>query len=284
MTKIIVTHINPDLDAICSLWLLKKFHPDFKEADTVFVPAGETYKNGRVDSNENVVHVDTGEGKFDHHQLIEKTCSAELLFKYLKSKFKYLEKDGALIRLIKLVVEIDHFGECLWPQADADYYELGITEILNGLKLGGILDDNGLINFGGKCLEGIYSSLKMKVEAEEELQKGKEFQTQWGKGIACLTANSAVIKLGQKKGFILVVQKDPETELVRIKARPDSKVDLTQAYGKFKKLDPQATWFLHISKKMLLNGSTRNPKMKPTSLSLTILIKVLRDNGKGVFS
>lgn len=282
--KKIITHINPDLDAICSVWLLKKFHPDFKEAEIIFVPAGETYENKQVDSDPNIIHVDTGEGKFDHHQLVEKTCSAELLFKYLKSKFGFLKNDKSLIRLIKLVIEIDHFGECLWPQADADYYELGIVDILNGLKLAGLLDDNGLINFGSKCLEGIHSSLKIKTEAEDELKKSQEFQTPWGRGIACLTANSTVIKLGQKKGFVLVVQKDPETELVRIKARPDSKVDLTKAYEEFKRLDPQATWFLHINKKMLLNGSTRNPKMKPTNLSLIKLIKVLKKDGKGVLS
>jgi hypothetical protein len=41
-------------------------------------------------------------------------------------------------------------------------------------------------------------------------------------------------------------------------------------------MDPQATWFLHVSKKMLLNGSPKNPKMKPTKLPLNDIIEVLK--------
>ena len=40
-------------------------------------------------------------------------------------------------------------------------------------------------------------------------------------------------------------------------------------------MDPKATWFLHIGKKMLLNGSVKNPKMRPTKLELGDIIKVL---------
>ena len=74
---------------------------------------------------------------------------------------------------------------------------------------------------------------------------------------------------------------------MRIKARPDEEVispksqvtsqniDLTLAYEKLKAIDPQATWFLHSSKKMLLNGTPKNPSMVPTKLSLAQIIEVL---------
>ena len=52
-------------------------------------------------------------------------------------------------------------------------------------------------------------------------------------------------------------------------------IDLTLVYEKLKKMDPQATWFLHVGRKMLLNGTPKNPKMVPTKLSLTDIIKVL---------
>jgi histidine triad (HIT) family protein len=42
------------------------------------------------------------------------------------------------------------------------------------------------------------------------------------------------------------------------------------------KMDPQATWFLHVSGKMLLNGTSKNPTMKPTNLSLSDIIEVLK--------
>lgn len=276
MAKIIVTHMNPDLDAICSVWLLRRFDSDFKDARVVFVPAGETYRNSKVDSDPDIVHVDTGLGKFDHHQFKDDTCAAELVFKYLKSKKKKLGDEKALVQLIKVVNEIDHFKDCLWPNPAADYYNLILPEILDGLKISGKLDDQGLIDFGAQCLEGVYGKLKVKIKAKTDLQSGYEFNTSWGKAVGCLTQNNEVLKLGQKMGYVLVVQKDPQTEHVRIKARPDSKVDLSLVKRKLVELDPKATWFLHISKKMLLNGSTRNPKMRPSKLSLKKIIEVLK--------
>lgn len=275
MAKIIATHFNPDLDAICAVWLVRKYLPAFKEVKVEFVAAGETYKNLKVDENENIIHVDTGMGKFDHHQLKAKTCAAKLVFNYLKSMNPDLQNDQALIRLIEVVEMDDHFEDCLFPNATADYYNFHLASILDGLKSSGKADDYKLIEFGSLCLEGIYNQLKKKIKAEKELKEGIEFSTAWGKAIGCLTKNDEVLKLGQKMGYVLAVQKNPQTEQVRIKARPDSQVDLTELKNKLEKLDPQATWFLHINKKMLLNGSSKNPKMKPSNLSLKKIIDVL---------
>jgi hypothetical protein len=40
-------------------------------------------------------------------------------------------------------------------------------------------------------------------------------------------------------------------------------------------MDPGATWYLHVGRKMLLNGSAKNPKMKPSKLGVKEIIKVL---------
>lgn len=276
MIKIIVIHFNPDLDAIGAVWLWKKFNDDYKEAELVFVPAGNTYQNQKVDNNEDIIHLDTGLGKFDHHQLSNKTCATELVFNYLKSKNKQLKNDKALIRLIKVINQIDNFEECLWPKPSADYFNFNLPEILRGLRASMGADDKALLGFGLRCLDGVYNSLKIKINAEDELTKGYKFTTQWGKAIGCLTQNDEVLKLGQKLGFILVVQKDPRTEHLRIKARPDKKIDLTVVKNKLKKLDPKASWYLHISKRMLLNGSSKNPLVVPSKLSLKKTIEVLK--------
>jgi len=272
--KIIITHMNPDLDALCSVWLLKKFADDFQEAEVVFVPAGKTYQDQKVDSNPNVIHVDTGQGKFDHHQLEEKTSASQLVFNYLKSKKDGLADDQALLRLIKVVTGVDNFQDCLWSEPTADYFSFFIPQILRGLKSLG-KDDQQIIDFGSQCLNGVYTSLKIKISAEEDLKQGFEFSTRWGKAIGCLSKNNYVLKLGQKQGYLLVVQKDPQTEHIRIKARPDSRVDLTPVKEKLVKLDPQASWYLHISKKMLLNGSSHNLDVQPSKLSLRKTIEVL---------
>jgi hypothetical protein len=83
-------------------------------------------------------------------------------------------------------------------------------------------------------------------------------------------------------GYVVVVRRDPRKGYLRIKAKPnksddDKGVDLTLTCEKLSKMDPQATWFLHVSKKMLLNGSPKNPKMKPTKLPLNDIIEVLKN-------
>ena len=53
-------------------------------------------------------------------------------------------------------------------------------------------------------------------------------------------------------------------------------IDLTPVYEQLKKRDPDATWFLHVSKRMLLNGSSKNPKMRGSKLALRGVIEVLK--------
>ncbi len=66
-TKTLVTHIFPDLDAVTSLWLFDRYDDDFDKAKLEFVPAGGTFGGESVDSDPDIVHVDTGLGRFDHH-------------------------------------------------------------------------------------------------------------------------------------------------------------------------------------------------------------------------
>src|SRR3989304_8840869 len=95
--KIIVTHQSPDFDGIPAIWLLKRFHPDFADARLAFVPVGDaTYNNEPVDSNLNVLHVDTGMGKFDHHQTNDFTCGAKLVYEWLCKGEFFAQKYGAL--------------------------------------------------------------------------------------------------------------------------------------------------------------------------------------------
>jgi hypothetical protein len=149
--------------------------------------------------------------------------------------------------------------------------------MLDGWKM--IFPDNNeqLIELGISSLDGIYKKMQDKVWAEKELkQNGIEFQTRWGKGIGIETVNDEVLRVAQKNGFVLALRKDPKKGYVRVKAQPSSGVDLSGCYNKYKKLDPDATWYLHVGRKMMLNGSMKNPETKPTKLTLREIIEVLR--------
>ena len=73
------------------------------EADLAFVPAGSTWQGQAVDVNPTVIHVDTGGGRFDHHQRkSHQLCAAELVRRAVAPR------DAALERMVRQVCQIDN--------------------------------------------------------------------------------------------------------------------------------------------------------------------------------
>lgn len=274
--KCIVTHLSPDLDSITSCWLIKRFLPSWKKAKIILVPAGSTLNNKPPDENPEIIHVDTGMGRFDHHQTEENTCATKKVFEHLIEK-KYLKQSQIrpLERMVEFVNLIDHFQEVYFPQPRSDHYDFSLHQIIEGLK-SVINDDDKIIETVFILLDGVFQIFINKIRAEEELKKAFIFNTKWGKALAVESKNEETIKLALKMGFKLAIRKNPEKGFVRIKSLPEKKIDLTPLYQKIKTLDKKGTWFLHSSKNMLLNSSSKNPHFIPTSLSLPKLIEVIK--------
>lgn len=275
--KTIVTHISPDFDGIPAIWLLKRFHPEFKEARVEFVPAGSnTYNNQPVDSNPDVIHVDVGGGKFDHHDSDKFTCGAQLVYEWLVGE-GYIEKENEAIgRMIKVITELDHGWDTYkWPESAHDRYEFSIHNVLSGIK--GVYRGDYLRTIEWTCdsLDAVYRLMQSKVKAEKEIKDGKEFKTRFGKGVAVFGGNDSVLDAGIKNGYAVVVRKDPKYGFVRITGSNKHNVDLTKAYEEIINRDREGSWFLHASKVLLRNGSSRNPTMKPTKMELTEVIEIL---------
>ena len=312
--KIIVTHNSPDLDAVSSAWFIKRFLPGWEDAEVVTVPAGSRINTDRVSSDvfehldgKEVIHVDTGMGPLDHHQTEdENICAAKLTFDYVYDNSDELKKNEhkteALRRFIDYVIDDDHFQEVYYPDPAADVHEFSLVSLLSGIKVQYPRDDKTCIRFGFDLIDGAIHGFENRIWAEEEIkEKGIEFQTKWGKGIEIETINDDVLKVVQMLGYVIAVRRDPKSGAVRIKARPkkrvrgspreysgqaqltlkssieDVNVDLTPIYEKLKKMDPEASWFLHVSKRMLLNGSSKNPQMKGSKLTLPEVVEVLQN-------
>jgi len=278
--KIIVTHISPDLDGISAIWLLKKFHPDFASARVEFIPAGDsTYNNEPVDSNSDIVHVDVGGGRFDHHKTNEFTCAAKLVYEWSVKEGYVDGNDEALKRLIEVVTELDHSWDSYkWCEPDSDRWEFAIHNILSGLKMVYPGKSEKHTEWTLDALDAIYAILKSKVAAEKEITEGLKFKTRWGGGVAVVTKNDGVMEVGIKNGYAVVVRKDPQEGYVRISGSNRHKVDLTKAYNEITAADGVGQWFLHSSKVLLRNGSTRNPNMKPTKMSLEEVVEILENS------
>lgn len=308
--KIIVAHASPDWDAITSIWIIKRFLPNWENAKVMYVPAGERIKGSKMqipNNNEDeaierigddeVIHVDTGMGPLDHHQISDlHVCAASRTWDFVKKQHngteKWFVKADAIERIVQVVVLEDHFQQVYWPDAAADYHEFSLISLLQGIKYQKPGDDDFYTVFGMECLDAIQYAFENRIWAEKEiLEKGIVFETRFGKAIGIETMNDTVLKLAQKMGYIIVIRKDPRSGFVRIKTVPrkadtteaelldknnPQNVDFTLICEKLKKMDPEATWFLHVSKKMLLNGTTKNPKMVPTKLSLQQIIDVVK--------
>ena len=298
--KIIVTHSSPDMDAITSVWLIRKFLPGWESAGVKFVSAGERIDSGKWENknetspierieDDEVIHVDTGMGPLDHHQTVsDQICGASLAWDYVRVKNEEFKADiserikykiEAISRMVKVIVDIDHFKEVFRKEPVADYHEFDLTNILDGLKFQLPNQDDYYVEFVSKSLDAVLHEFENRIWAEKEIaENGQKFSTKFGKGIGFETINDSVIKLAQKMGYVIVVRKDPRKGYVRIKAVPTFgkvDIDLTLAYEKLKEADSEATWYLHVSRKMLLNGSAKNPKMRPSKLGIKEIIAVL---------
>ena len=265
--KTIVTHFAPDLDGITSIWLIKTFLSDWKEAAIVFVPAGKTLNGAQPDMDPDTIHVDTGFGKFDHHQTSDDTCAALLVYRSLG------KKDEAIERMLQVVNDVDHFREVFFPNATADFWDLSLPVIVDGLQMTMVDNPLGMIDRVMDMLDGAYKMFQAKVWAEKDIREHAVlFETKFGKAFGIETVNREVVHYGQKMGYAVVVRKDPKIGSAQIKTVPKDEIDLTALYEALLKKDPAATWFLHASKHMLLNGSAKNPDMKPTTLTLVDII------------
>jgi len=279
--EIIVTHLNPDLDAIFSIWLIKRFLPGWAKSEVKFVPAGQTWEDKPVDSNPEILHVDTGLGRFDHHQTKKFICASDLVWKEIlkentyppnrREKLKDWQKK-AIGRILAVVREVDHARFLAWPQPDSDRWDFSLYQVLGGL-IGIFKDQPGkILEYSLTMIDGLFRIFGEKIEAEEIIENGLGFKSRWGKGIAFETDNSEANYLALKKGYALVVRKRPKTGHLGIYGNWRNGVNLYKIYLKLKKKDPEADWFYHKSGCLILNGSTSNPKMRPTKLKLEEVI------------
>jgi len=283
--KLIVTHHAPDLDAISSVWLLKRFDGQrYANAKVAFVNPGDTISLEEAEKEFNcqlheITHVDTGLGEFDHHQTEKASreiCAATLVFDYLKQIRPEITNDLALIEMIKIIVDVDHFGEIYWPEAKENRFVFTLHELIHGHESIEPHDDDSQLHFGMKALDCAYAEMTNRLKAEEIISnKGIEFSIKEGKCLGLETQNDESIKLAQVKGYVLAVRKDSEFGHLRIKVRPDAQLDLEKLYRAIVEIDPKATWFYHASGKMLLNGSIKHRNQIASSLSLKSVIRLI---------
>lgn len=278
MAKIIVTHNHPDLDAIMAAWLLIRFDQSrYGDASFAFVPAPTTYKNQPVDSDPQVVHVDVGAGKFDHHKPGGfSTCAARLVWEELVAESLISSSDQPLREMITAAYEIDTFADCYWPGTDSPRMALMLHEIIPALHRLQTHDNEEVLRLVLVYLDGVYQRLKDWEKGKEAVDEGEEFESPWGRGIVVKTAADDVSKIAQKMGYKIVVIEDSKHGYLKIKTAPAVSLSLQALYDKIGSREDRNRWVYHNSGHMLFSGSDKGELKERSQLHASDILEIIQ--------
>lgn len=272
--KVLVTHINPHLDDIFAIWLYKKFHPEFKDAQIEFLSAkgeGVTFGSNPVDSDPDVVHFGIGRGKYDEHKGDKDECAGSLVWKDLVKK-GFSPKDEiekkALEEMVDWNLKID--------TGKAKLEDFGTYSIQSFIRPLDNSKESSLQaqKLSEEILNRVLEQVKRNLKSLKDWQSRIEFESSFGKTIA-VSSQTIDRAFCKEMGGDLFLIYDPGRGDVQY-FTPRFDLDLEPIFKKVKSMDPEADWFLHQSHHMVICGSGSSPDSKRTKLSFEQLIEVVK--------
>lgn len=267
--KTLVTHINPHLDDIFGIWLFKKFNLGFKDAKVEFISAEKG--NLGLEETEDKIYIGVGRGKFDEHKEGLETCAGSMVYEFLKEDGK-IPQDEITQKALERLVEWNKLVDT-GKAPDSQYDEFSVQSFIR-VQNGSAQSSNRSLELGLEILDRILEVLKRKQRAELDWEKRIEFESRFGKSYA-LVSETINREFCREKDGDLFLMYDPKYHSVQF-FTPSFIIDLKPIYDEIKRLDPDASWFLHQSHHMVICGSSSAPDSKPTKLSLEELIEVVK--------
>ncbi len=261
--KTLITHINPHLDDICGIWLLKKFHPEFKDAKVEFVSASHKGEQETQDR----IYVGTGGGKFDEHKEGLDTCAGSLVYDYLKEN-QYIPQDQITQNALEKLVEWNRLVDT--GRAPTSEYDEFSAQSFIRTKDNSPQTSQRSVELGIEILDRVLEVLKRKEQSLLDWEKKVEFKSKFGKSFAVVseTVNREFAREQSGELFLIYTPKSIQY------FAPQQ--DIKDIYQKVKQLDPEASWFLHQSHHMVICGSSSAPDSKHTKLSFAQLIEIAK--------
>jgi hypothetical protein len=263
----IVGHLAPDLDCLVAIWLLVRMGGS-EHADLAFVPAGETLNGRPPDDDPRIVHVDTGGGRFDHHQSADPYLSAAELVRRVVAP-----DDAALRRMVDHVTRLDNARHTGLRGEHQLFFN--INDLIAGYNE---LFPNRPYHVAQAMLPNFdawYEHEARQIRMEQAFARRLEFPTRWGLGIAMESDDGASSRLAYGEGAILYAYRDGRGYM-GIAARSRSRVDLHDVYVDLQQVDPGADWYLHPNHRLLLCGTPKSPPRQSSQLSLAELVDIIR--------
>lgn len=244
------------------MWMLRRWG-GFADAALAFVPAGTTLHDQHADSEPSVIHVDTGNGRFDHHMSADTSLSAAELVRRA-----VMPDDAVLERMVDVITLLDH------ARAEGGSAPT-IIDLIDGLNLLYPEQPDQVATATFVSLDAWLAREAKHHRLEAAFENRIEFDTPWGFGIALESPDGGSSRLAFRAGAVLYIYRDGKGN-VGVVARSRSVVDLSQVLRDLRRIDPDADWYLHPSKRLLVCGTPKAPPCTPSRLSLDELVGVLR--------
>lgn len=269
--KILVTHVIPHLDDIAALWLLVRFDPSARHAPLRFI---ETSPEG-VKLPPGAVGVGVGRGRYDEHKGDRKDSAVSLVWKDLKRRGKLPGglRGRALSELVDFVRRGD-MGEYIGKEGPG----MPIATTLRALARLPGESSASAARVGFRLLDAMLELHEERVKIDAAIARGRKFMTRWGKGVG-LTVEAVPGMVSERiaqLGYALVVLRYPSKGFLHVRATPRKGVDLSGLARIVMREEPQARWYLHHSKQMLLQGDWIAPISTRSRYGVDGMIKLIR--------
>lgn len=274
--KTFVTHKKPHLDEVTAAWLLRKYDPEMRRCDFLFIT--NTPEGGDVPPGSQYVPVGVGRGKFDEHGRRSGYSACQLVYDDLLHR-GLIPNDEVKKKAIEMVVEYTHREDTAqWATTDIHQTAFSIPAILRGLAIRNSKDPSPIMmDRGIEMIDAVYANLKEYAKFLTEWENRIEFESVWGPAVGVHSAYRGADKFAYHHGFVLRVQTDPTKPFGDYRADPKSTVDLKSIYDQLIAREP-GSWYLHQTHKILVSNSDSSlgSKRPATNLTLQQLIDLVK--------
>lgn len=210
-TPYIITHFRPDMDAVMSTWLLKRYIPDLHGATVLFEnvadPDPDTlhYANAVCDLGK---EYDPTRLRFDHHHDGNLPCATLLVYQHLLDQ-GYFSAIEHLAPLIDLINAHDVGGRHDWGEASRS---IGI----HAIYASGCRDrnDDECLAWGYQLLDGLSVVFRDRLEAYTLTSMHMVYQSNDGLLVGLLNAPRSCSGVAFDRGARLVVFANTDTNAI----------------------------------------------------------------------
>lgn len=267
--KTLITHIRPHLDDLCAIWLMRRYAPEAKDAAIDFIATNA--RGGTVADDPDHLYIGVGRGRFDEHKGDVGQCAATLVLAHLKER-KLLGDDlPAVEKLAAWVLEEDTGKLNTMPNR-----EFSIPVILQSTFDLNDRDSHKVAALGFSILDGLLGAMRNQVLLDRDWERRVSFLSRFGPAVALESNARDIDSYAYVRGFDIVVFVNTARNYHNVKVKAGAPVDLTPAYEAFHGREPDAAWYLHHSKKMLICGGDLAPGATTSKLTLAEMVELLK--------